>query len=118
MASREAAATFGNDADVPILSLVNREKRPWPDDEYSPWAGDPNPPTVFEVARMYPGRAVENAFVGVLAGVVVGGLIGAAIGGVVGSLVGVDVFKLVFLVVFLVVAPGFWWGSLYAEIHG
>lgn len=37
------------------------EKRPWADDELSPWAGEEDRPGVLEVARAYPGRAIGAA---------------------------------------------------------
>jgi hypothetical protein len=46
-------------------------KPEWPDGTVSPWAGDPEPPTVLRVTLAYPGRAFGYAF---LAGIF-GGLI-------------------------------------------
>jgi hypothetical protein len=37
-------------------------KRRWPVGERSPWAGEDDPPRIFEMARMYPERALMHAF--------------------------------------------------------
>jgi hypothetical protein len=46
-------------------------KRPWANGERSPWTGEDDPPSIFEVARMYPSRALLHAFSAALLGVFV-----------------------------------------------
>jgi hypothetical protein len=51
------------------------EKRPWRDGETSPWAGEENFPTIFEAARMYPGRALAHGASGAILGLPVAGFL-------------------------------------------
>jgi len=96
------------------------EKDPWPDGRISPWAGNPDPPTVFEIALAYPGRALANACFALLFGGLVTAIVLAGIFWLVNTLVGAAIFTSLtpMVVLWPLVSAGFWWGGMYGEIRG
>jgi ABC-type uncharacterized transport system permease subunit len=101
---------------------MNRAKPPWPYDTVSPWAGKPNPPSVPEVARMYPGRAVGNALlalmIALLLGPAIAGLLGLICKAVFGEGVAVGVAIVLNVILIPTIAARVWWGFLDSEIRG
>jgi hypothetical protein len=91
------------------------ERRPWPNFGVSPWAEDPEPPSVLEVARAYP----ERAFGSMLIGVVLGLFLTGFLAWVVGLLRGAPVTSLTAgYIVWAALAAGLWWVDMYGDIHG
>jgi hypothetical protein len=92
----------------------------WPNGTPSPWAGDPQPPPVWQVALAYPGRALSNAFLAYLFGGVISGILVWGTAWLLHSFLGVGMLaspKPMFIVWPFVSIP-LWYGAMYAEIRG
>jgi hypothetical protein len=96
------------------------EKRPWPDGEISPWAGEEERPSVLEVARWYPGRAIEAAVGAVVMAMVVGAFLAWGASHAWHALVAGALFgsEEALLVPVFVLMPVFWWHLLDGQIRG
>ena len=92
----------------------------WPDGTESPWASDPDPPSVLEIAVAYPGRAFGNAFVALLFGGFIGALLVFGMAWIAHSFLGVGMLnspKPLCVVCPLVSIP-LWYGAMHGEIRG
>jgi hypothetical protein len=120
-AARGGSATkvFSVSPGVPIRGMVV-EKRPWPDFEISPWAGEQERPTVLEVARVYPGHALGAAIPAFSFGIFPTAIVGWGLGRITHAVLGVGLFTSIkpAIALWLVVSAGVWWIAVYALIRG
>jgi hypothetical protein len=97
------------------------EKVPWPDGEKSPWAGKANRPTVWEVARAYPGKAIGHAVMAFIFGAMAAAFIVVGEELAARALFGIPKPTSVPAYLPVVQAPlfaGLWWLGMYSEIRG
>ena len=96
------------------------EKRPWPDGEKSPWAGEEKYPTVLQVARAYPDRAAGAVFAGAMFGLLLAAFVAVAVNRLSLRLFGAYPFSQIasLIPVWLVMAGVVWWWDLYGQVRG
>jgi hypothetical protein len=96
------------------------EKRSWADGEASPWAGQPDPPTVWEVALAYPGRAIRHALFAAIFGLFASAFIVWAFALAAHVLLRLPPLPSVMpvFVVWAFVSAGLWWADMYSDIRG
>jgi hypothetical protein len=95
-------------------------KRPWPDGERSPWTGGDNPPSIFEVARLYPSRALGHAFFAAILGLFLGAFLAWGSFKLLHAYLPVpDPTAAWFVMPFCVVAfVGLWCEGMYQDVRG
>jgi hypothetical protein len=96
------------------------DRRPWPNFADSPWKEEPEPPSVFQVALAYPGRAFGNLFFAAI----IGGFATAMVIKIVEWL-GRTLFGTAPLtsltpgyVLWVIVSGALWWVGMHGDIHG
>jgi hypothetical protein len=96
------------------------EKVRWPVGEKSPWAGQPDPPTVWEVVLAYPERAIATAFFTYIWGAIATAFIVPGILFAAHALLGLPLPHSLtpVIVVFPFVWAALWWVGIYGEIRG
>jgi hypothetical protein len=87
------------------------DKPSWEIGEKSPWAGQRNRPSVFEVGRAYPGRAFGYLFGAAIVGIPVGGFLTGFLNWTVEA--GIS-----FYVLWPIAAIACCWFGLYGDIRG
>jgi len=112
-------STLGGFADYEEV-IAGKPPPRWPNGTVSPWAGDPEPPSVLDVADAYPGRAFGHAAFALVFGGFISALLVFGTAWIAHRFLGVGMLnspKPLAVVCPLVSIP-LWYGGMYGEIRG